>query len=58
MDRVLTSLSAGHDWPLVLLAGVVCFLASLTGAHVFRRARTTNGRGRPRWIAIASAAAG
>ena len=58
MDRVLTSLSAGHDWPLVLLAGVVCFLASLTGAHVFRRARTTNGRGRPRWIAIASAATG
>jgi diguanylate cyclase (GGDEF)-like protein/PAS domain S-box-containing protein len=58
MDRVLTSLSAGHDWPLVVLAGVVCFLASLTGAHVVRRARTTNGRGRRRWIAIASAAAG
>ena len=58
MAPVLTSLFAGHDWPLAVLAGVVCFLASLTAAHVFRRARTTNGRGRPRWIAIAGVAAG
>src|SRR3954468_4453527 len=58
MFRVLTCLATEHDWRLVVVAGLVCFLASLTAISLFNRARATAGRARAIWILAAGAAAG
>ncbi|HKA82126.1 MAG TPA: MHYT domain-containing protein [Xanthobacteraceae bacterium] len=58
MFRVLTCLTTEHDWRLVIIAGVVCFLASLTAISMFNRARATEGRVRAGWIVAAGAATG
>ena len=58
MFRVLSCLATEHDWRLVLVAGFVCFLASLTAISLFNRARATAGRSRAIWIVAAGAAAG
>src|SRR5205814_1115252 len=58
MFRVLTCLATEHDWRLVIVAGVVCFLASLTAISMFNRARATQGRARASWILAAGAATG
>src|SRR2546430_5720552 len=58
MFRVLTCLATEHDWRLVIVAGLVCFLASLTAISLFNRARATAGRARATWIVAAGAAAG
>jgi len=58
MFRVLTCLTTEHDWRLVVVAGLVCFLASLTAVTLFNRARATAGHSRAIWIAAAGAAAG
>src|SRR5690242_14878865 len=58
MYRVLTCLGGEHDWRLVIVAGVVCFLASLTAISLFGRARATEGRGRIIWLLAAGAATG
>ena len=58
MFRVLTCLTTEHDWRLVVVAGLVCFLASLTAVTLFNRARSTAGHSRAIWIAAAGAATG
>jgi NO-binding membrane sensor protein with MHYT domain len=58
MFRVLTCLATEHDWRLVVVAGLVCFLASLTAISLFHRARATAGRTRATWIIAAGTAAG
>jgi PAS domain S-box-containing protein len=58
MFRILTCLATEHDWRLVIVAGIVCFLASLTAVSLFRRARATSGRTRLVWIGAAGAATG
>ena len=58
MFRVLTCLAGEHDWRLVALAGVVCFLASLAAVSLFHRARATDGRARATWLMIAGVATG
>jgi NO-binding membrane sensor protein with MHYT domain/methyl-accepting chemotaxis protein len=58
MFRVLNCLTTQHDWRLVVLAGVVCFLASLTAITLFNRARSTAGSARAIWIAAAGTATG
>jgi len=58
MFRVLTCLTTEHDWRLVIVAGVVCFLASLTAISLFNRARATDGRARIGWMLAAGAATG
>src|SRR2546421_11066834 len=58
MLRVLTCLVTEHDLRLVVVAGVVCFLASLTAITLFHRARSTIGRARATWILAAGAATG
>jgi PAS domain S-box-containing protein len=58
MFRVLTCLTTEHDWRLVIIAGVVCFLASLTAINLFHRACATEGRARATWITAAGAATG
>jgi methyl-accepting chemotaxis protein len=58
MFRTLTCLTTQHDWRLVVLAGVVCFLSSVTAITLFHRARSTAGRATAVWIAAAGCAAG
>jgi NO-binding membrane sensor protein with MHYT domain/methyl-accepting chemotaxis protein len=58
MSRVLTCLAIAHDWRLVVLAGALCFLASLTAISLFDRARAGPGYSRLRWVAGAGAATG
>ena len=58
MFRVLNCLTVEHDWRLVLLAALVCFLASVTAVNLFRCAQSTTGRGRATWIVTAGAATG
>ena len=58
MFRVFTCLATEHDHRLVLLAGAVCFAASLAAVYLFGRARSTAGHVRAGWIAGAGAAAG
>ena len=58
MFRILTCLTVEHDWRLVLLAGLICFLASLSAISLFKRAKATVGRARITWIIAAGAAGG
>jgi diguanylate cyclase (GGDEF)-like protein len=58
MFRVFNCLTGDHDWWLVLLACLVCFVASIVAVHIFRRATASQGRTRLIWIAIAGAAIG
>ena len=58
MFRVLTCLEGEHDWRLVLLAGLVCFVASIVAVNIFHRAIASQTRTRFIWIAIAGAAIG
>ena len=58
MFRVLTCLTTQHDWRLVFVAGVVCFLASLTAITLFNRARSMVGGTRAIWVAAAGTATG
>ena len=58
MFRVLTCLAVEHDWRLVVVAGIICFLSSLAAINLFRRARATRGRARALWIVKAGVATG
>jgi PAS domain S-box-containing protein len=58
MFKVLTCLTVEHDWRLVVLAVLICFLASLAAINLFHRARAASGRTRLAWLATAGAAAG
>jgi methyl-accepting chemotaxis protein len=58
MFRVLTCLTTEHDWRLVVIAGIICLLASLVAVNLFHRALATAGSMRIVWIATAGAATG
>ncbi len=58
MFRVLTCLTVQHDWRLVVLAGLVCFVASIVAINIFHRAIASQKRTRLIWIAIAGGAIG
>lgn len=58
MLRVISNLTTEQDWRLVTIAGVVCFLASLTAVRLFNRACAGEGRARSTWIVLAGVAGG
>jgi NO-binding membrane sensor protein with MHYT domain len=58
MFRVFNCLATQHDLRLVVVAGIICFLSSLTAITLFNRARATAGKARLIWIAAAGAASG
>ena len=58
MFRVLTCLTTEHDLRLVVIAGMICFLASFTAIDLFGRARALAGRERAVWLLAAGAATG
>jgi NO-binding membrane sensor protein with MHYT domain/methyl-accepting chemotaxis protein len=56
--RVFNCLTTQHDWRLVVVAGLVCFLSSLTAIILFNQARLKAGRARAVWIMAAGGATG
>lgn len=58
MFRVFNCVVDQHDWRLVILAGLICFLASLGAISLFHRARAAEGRARVLWTLTAGAATG
>src|SRR5438552_12034395 len=56
MFRILTCLITEHDWRLVVVAGIICLLASLVAVSLYHRARATTGNVRLVWIITAGAA--
>ena len=58
MVRVLTCLTDQHDWRFVLVAGLTCFLASVTAISLYRRAGAASGYARLARIGGAGVAAG
>jgi diguanylate cyclase (GGDEF)-like protein/PAS domain S-box-containing protein len=58
MFRVFNCIGTEHDWRLVVLASIVCFLASGAAIDLFHRARTLRGRARAVWLLTASVATG
>ncbi|MPZ57382.1 MAG: hypothetical protein GEU91_12945 [Rhizobiales bacterium] len=58
MFRVFNCLTNEHDWRLVVVAGLICLLASLVAVSIFHLARASWGRQRAIWIATAGLATG
>jgi signal transduction histidine kinase len=61
MLRVYSSLTAEHDIRLVIVAGIICFLACLTALSLFARAREADRVSLVRtaiWVIAAAAVAG
>jgi diguanylate cyclase (GGDEF)-like protein/PAS domain S-box-containing protein len=58
MYRVLTCLGVEHDWKLVVLAGIVCFLASAVTLNLFQRAKASQGRARLAWTMLQAVVSG
>ena len=58
MFRVFNCLTEQHDWRLVVVAAIVCFVAALTAVSLFHRARATEGRAYAIWISAAGLMAG
>ena len=58
MYRILTCLTTEHDWRLVVVAGIICFMASLVAVNLFRAARATSGGARLARVIAAGLATG
>ncbi len=58
MFRVFNCLTVEHDWRLVLLAVLICFLTSLAAINLFHRARAASGRARLAWLSTAGVTTG
>ena len=58
MFQVFSCLTVEHDWRIVALASVVCFLASAVAVSLFHRVQGTTGRERLVWLSLDAAAAG
>jgi diguanylate cyclase (GGDEF)-like protein/PAS domain S-box-containing protein len=52
MYRVLNCLVTEHDWRLVVLAGAICWLASMAAISLFHRARASRGQMRAIWLGL------
>src|SRR5262245_10120410 len=58
MLRILGCITVEHDLRLVVIAGVVCTLASFSAMEGLAHARTAQGRARLLWIVVTGAVAG
>ncbi|MBY8824745.1 EAL domain-containing protein [Sphingomonas colocasiae] len=58
MLKVYACIAEQHDHRLVLLAGIICILASVLAVLVARRASALRREQRPQWIALAGLASG
>jgi diguanylate cyclase (GGDEF)-like protein/PAS domain S-box-containing protein len=58
MFRVLSCLRDQHDYRLVLLAVLICAVASFTAFHIFANARDSQGGKRLGWVFLTGVATG
>ena len=58
MYQVLNCLVTEHDLRLVVLAGIICWLASAVAISLFHRARASQGRTRAIWVGLDAAVGG
>lgn len=58
MFQIYNCLTTQHDWRLLIIAALVCFLTSLVTVTLLQRALIATGRARMMWLAIAGAASG
>jgi NO-binding membrane sensor protein with MHYT domain len=58
MFQVLSYLTTEQDWRLVVVADLVCFVASICAVTLFQRARGAQERSRATWVVIAGTSAG
>jgi diguanylate cyclase (GGDEF)-like protein/PAS domain S-box-containing protein len=58
MLRILSCLATEHNWWLVALAGLICFISSYSVVDLGRLARSARGSARLLWIAMAGLAGG
>jgi NO-binding membrane sensor protein with MHYT domain/uncharacterized protein YoxC len=58
MFQIYNCLTTQHDWRLVIIAGLVCLLASFVAVILLYRAFVAGGSARVMWIAVAGAAFG
>ena len=58
MFRIVDCLTTEHDWRLVVVAGLICFLSSLVAVNLFHQARAKIQTARTTWILAAGIAAG
>src|SRR5437868_13925302 len=58
MFRVFNCLTVEHDWRLVQLAVLICFLTSVAAINLFHRARAASGRAQLAWLATTGVATG
>jgi NO-binding membrane sensor protein with MHYT domain/methyl-accepting chemotaxis protein len=58
MFQIFNCLTTQHDWRLVVIAALICFLASLVTVTLLHRALITAGRSRVTWILVTGAASG
>jgi diguanylate cyclase (GGDEF)-like protein/PAS domain S-box-containing protein len=58
MYRVLTCLTTEHDLRLVLLAGLICLLASHMAVLLVQRGKATQGSARWIWLGVAGVSGG
>src|SRR5665213_4246698 len=58
MFAVFNCLTTQHDWRLVVVAGLVCFVAALTAISLFHRARAALGGVRSTWVVAAGVMVG
>ena len=57
MFRVYSCIIHDHDYRLVIVAGMICLLASLTAFSILEQARSGAGR-RMAWLALAAFVSG
>lgn len=58
MSQIYNCLTTQQDWRLVVVAGLLCLVASLVTITLLRRASAAAGQSRVMWLTIASAASG
>lgn len=58
MFRIFNCLTNEHDWRLVIVAALICLLASIVAVSLFHLARQSWGRQRAIWIGTAGLATG
>jgi methyl-accepting chemotaxis protein len=58
MFSVIDCVTTQHDWRLVILAAIVCLMASHTGIVLFKRAQGNSGRARLWWAIAAGISTG
>ncbi|MGH6833723.1 MAG: MHYT domain-containing protein, partial [Methyloceanibacter sp.] len=58
MYKVLSCLRDQHDYRLVLLAVLICAVASFTAFHIYANARENHGWKRLGWVFLTGVAAG